>query len=44
MTPAHLEAVAWDHVQGSANFSTLGWPEDSGVFRIAMDYDTSSRA
>jgi len=26
------------------NFNTLGWPEDSGVFRIAMDYDAGSHA
>lgn len=25
------------------NFNTLGWSEESGVFRVAMDYDTSLR-
>lgn len=25
------------------NFNTLGWSEESGVFRIAMDFDTSLR-
>jgi hypothetical protein len=25
------------------NFNTLGWSEESGVFRVAMDFDTSLR-
>ena len=25
------------------NFNTLGWSEESGVFRIGMDFDTSLR-
>ncbi|MBN1873773.1 MAG: hypothetical protein JXA33_06055 [Anaerolineae bacterium] len=25
------------------NFNTLGWPEDAGIFRIGMDFDTSLR-
>jgi hypothetical protein len=31
------------HYQSNQNFNTLGWSEESGVFRVAMDFDTSLR-
>ncbi len=35
----------WPHTtyRSDQNFNTLGWSEESGVFRIAMDFDTSLR-
>ncbi len=29
--------------QSDQNFNTLGWSEESGVFRVALDFDTSLR-
>jgi hypothetical protein len=31
------------HYRSDQNFNTLGWSEESGVFRVAMDFDTSLR-
>ena len=42
----HLRTIGpWPGTEyrSDQNFNTLGWSEESGTFRVAMDYDTSLR-